>query len=335
MNYQVIIYSLLTFFLLLTCAKVSYTLNLVDLPNKRKIHSVPTAYTGGIAISLSLLFALQALDVFDKNLALILSIGFMISIVGFIDDKFGLNIGGKLSLQIIPVFYLIVFEKLSLNHIGDYDYFKLELGTFMMPFTLLCVLFLTNSFNYFDGMDGTLILTTTSVLAILYFLAPYDNFKIFLLIILIPISIFLLFNFSIFKLPKLFLGDSGSLYLGFIISFILIYLGSNNFVHPILLAWTVTIFVYEFLSLNIIRLKNRKNPFKAGKDHLHHLLFVKTKSTIFTNFYISLLNIIFFLIGYCSFLLVSSLASLILFIIFFIIYLILRNFFTKNILSQD
>lgn len=331
MNYHIIIYSLLIFFLLLTFAKISYILNLVDLPNKRKVHSIPTANTGGVAISVCLLFALQELDIFDKNLALILSIGFMISIVGFIDDKFGLNTGGKLSLQIIPIFYLIVFENLTLTHIGDYDYFKLELGTFMMPFTLLCVLFLTNSFNYFDGLDGTLIFTTTSVLAILYFLVPYENFQLFLIIILIPISIFLLFNFSFFKLPKLFLGDSGSLYLGFVISFILIYLGNKNFVHPVLLAWTISIFVYEFLSINIIRLKNRQNLFKAGKDHLHHLLFNRSKSILFTNFFMSLLNIIFFLIGYYSFILVDSLASLILFIIFFIIYLTIRIFFEKKV----
>ncbi len=331
MNYHVIIYSLLIFFLLLICAKISYILNLVDLPNKRKIHSIPTAYTGGVAISVCLLFALQELDFFDKNLALILSIGFMISIVGFIDDKFGLNTGGKLSLQIIPIFYLIVFENLTLNHIGDYNYFKLELGTFMMPFTLLCVLFLTNSFNYFDGLDGTLIFTTTSVLAILYFLAPYENFRLFLIMILIPMSIFLLFNFSFFKLPKLFLGDSGSLYLGFIISFILIYLGNKNFVHPILLAWTIAIFVYEFLSINIIRLKDRQNLFKAGKDHLHHLLFDRSKSILFTNFFMSLLNISFFLVGYYSFILVGSLASLILFIIFFIIYLTIRIFSAKKV----
>ena len=194
----------------------------------------------------------------------------------------------------------------------------------------MCIV-LTNSFNYFDGLDGTLIFTTTSVLAILYFLAPYENFQLFLIMILIPISIFLLFNFSFFKLPKLFLGDSGSLYLGFIISFILIYLGNKNFVHPILLAWTVSIFVYEFLSINIIRLKNRQNLFKAGKDHLHHLLFDRSKSTLFTNFFMSLLNIIFFLVGYYSFILVGSLASLILFIIFFIIYLTIRIFFEKKV----
>lgn len=325
MNYHIIIYCLLIFFLLLTCAKISYKLNLVDIPNKRKIHSIPTAYTGGIAISISLLFALQALNIFDKSLASILSISFLVSIIGLIDDKYNLNTGGKLSLQIIPIFYLIVFENLTLIHIGEYDYFKLDLGTFMVPFTLLSVLLLINSFNYFDGVDGTLSFTTISVIVILYFLIPNEVFRLFLKILIIPIVVFLCFNFSFLKLPKLFLGDSGSLLLGFIVSFILIYLASKNYVHPILLAWSIVIFIYEFLSLNIIRLKNKQNLFGAGQDHLHHILLQKTKSIFLTNFFISLINIILFVIGFLSCLLINPLTSLILFISLFIFYLIIRN----------
>ena len=246
------IYSLFCFFLFFLCAKISYRLNLVDLPNNRKIHSEPTAYTGGIVLSIILLFVIKISDIFDQNLASIISIGFLISLVGFIDDKYNLNTGGKLSLQIIPIFYLIVFENLSLNNLGDYNYFYIELGTFALPFTLLAVLFLTNSFNYFDGLDGTLSFTIISVFVILYFLSNNQNLNIYLLLLSLPISIFLCFNFSIFKLPKIFLGDSGSLLLGFIVSFLLIYIANQNIIHPILLAWSVVIFVYEFLSVNLI-----------------------------------------------------------------------------------
>ena len=328
---EIAIYSLSTFFLLFTCAKISYKLNLVDLPNKRKIHIKPAANTGGFAIIISLLFALQALDIFDKTLGLIISISFLISIVGLIDDKFNLNTGGKLSLQIIPIFYLIVFENLTLDHIGAYNHFILEIGSFTVPFTLLSVLFLTNAFNYFDGIDGTLSFTTISVLVILYFLVPDKNFQLFLIMILIPIIIFLCFNFSLLGLPKLFLGDSGSLLLGFIISFILIYLAKEKFIHPILLAWSIAIFVYEFFSINIIRLKNKQNPFKAGTDHLHHRLFEESRSIFLTNFLITLFNIILFIIGYLSFLFINELVSLILFVVFFIIFLILRNNTFKKI----
>jgi UDP-GlcNAc:undecaprenyl-phosphate/decaprenyl-phosphate GlcNAc-1-phosphate transferase len=340
MNITITIYLLISFVIFFLCGKISYKLNLVDVPNKRKIHLRATAYTGGIALSTILLSSIVLFDSFNPNLSMILSISFLISIVGFIDDKYDLNIGGKLSLQIIPIFYLIFFEKFSLTQIGNYGLFNLELGVFSIPFTFLSVLFLINAFNYFDGIDGMLSFTSISTLAILYFLAigqethfliSDQNSQFYLFIIAITIGIFLLFNFSILNLPKIFLGDSGSLLLGFIISFILIFFANQNFIHPILLAWSIAIFVYEFLSINIIRIKNKQEIFKPGQDHLHHVLLKKFKSIFLTNFLISLLNIILFLVGYFSFLLINQLASLIFFIIMFILFLYFRNKYSKNI----
>ena len=327
----IVAYSIISFLLLFFCGIISYKFNLVDLPDKRKKHSSPIAYTGGVAISVSLLCALQLFDVTGRDLNSIISIAFLVTIVGFIDDKYYLNAGGKLSLQIIPIFYLIIFENLNLAHIGDYDYFKLSLGSFSIPFSLLSVLFLINAFNYFDGIDGALGFASISVLCILYFLSPNENIKLFLITILIPICIFLCFNFSIFKLPKLFLGDSGSLLLGFIISFVLIYFANQKLAHPILLGWSVAIFVYEFLSINLIRIKNKKNPFRAGQDHLHHILIAKNNSIFLTNFSMIFTNIILFIIGYFSFIFFSPLVSLFLFALFFIIFFILRNtYFIKK-----
>ena len=339
MSITITIYFLLNVILIFVIGKISYFLKLVDIPSKRKIHTRPTAYTGGIAISLILLFAIIWFDTFDKSMSLILSSAFLISIVGFIDDKYTLNIGGKLSLQIIPIIYLIFFENLNLHQIGNYNFFYADLGTFSIPFTLLSLLFLINAFNYFDGIDGTLGFTTISVFAILYFLTLKHNdhflvnvlnVEIFLLSISIPIIVFLLFNFSCLNLPKLFLGDSGSLLLGFIVSFILIYFANQNFIHPILLAWSVVIFVYEFLAINTIRILKRKKIFQAGKDHLHHIFLEKTKSIFLTNLFICALNIVLFGIGYLGYLLLNELASLILFIVLFIIFFIFRNTYAKN-----
>ena len=334
MTNMMVIYSIISFLLFLICAKISYNLNFLDIPNKRKIHSRATAYTGGIIISIIYLISLQLFDLFfflNKNLNLIISIGFLISLVGLIDDKYNLNAGGKLSLQILPIFYLVVFENLSLNHIGDYGYFNLNLGAFVIPFTIICVLFLINAFNYFDGMDGTLSLVSISVFIILYFLVPEKNFQSFLIILIIPIVIFLSFNFSLFRLPKLFLGDNGSLLFGFLISFILIFINKQNFIHPILLAWTVAIFVYEFLSINIIRLKNNQDPFKAGQDHLHHLLLKKTNSIFKTNFLLVSINSLLFIIGYFGYLIFNPLASLLFFILLFFIFFIIRNKYSKKV----
>lgn len=322
---NIIIYSIINFFILFLVAKISYKLNFLDLPNKRSIHLNPTAFTGGIALCLIYVFAIFIFDFSSEKLNLILSIAFLVGIVGFIDDKFNLSVGGKLSLQIIPIIYLVVLENLRLNNIGDYNYFQLELNSFSIPFTLLAILFLINSFNYFDGLDGTLGCATISVISILIFLVPDKNTNLFLIIILLPILFFLCFNFSLFKLPKLFLGDSGSLLLGFIIAFTLIFFAIEKLVHPILLAFSISIFVYEFISINLIRLKNKKNLFTAGQDHLHHQLFKFTNSIFQTNLFVYFVNIILFMIGYMSFLLISPIVALILFIIFFIIYFILRN----------
>ena len=141
---------MLSLLLLFLSGKISYYLELVDVPVKRKIHSKATVYTGGITISFILVLSILLLETYNNYFNVILSIAFLISIIGLIDDKFNLNVGGKLSLQIIPIFYLIVFENLTLYQLGDYDYFKIELGAFKLPFTLICVLFLINSFNEFS-----------------------------------------------------------------------------------------------------------------------------------------------------------------------------------------
>ena len=107
MNNILTIYLLIIFFVIFIGTIFSYKLKLIDIPNKRKIHSKPTAYTGGLLISLIYLFSLQLFETFNIQLNLIISTSLMIAIVGFVDDKYHLNTGGKLSLQVLPVFYLI------------------------------------------------------------------------------------------------------------------------------------------------------------------------------------------------------------------------------------
>ena len=325
MKNDILIYCIISFLLLFLFSKVSYKLNLLDLPNKRKKHFKPTAYTGGIIISFIYVISILLFSINIQNLNSIIAVGFLVAIVGFIDDKYQLSINGKLSLQIIPIIYLITIENLSLIQIGNYNNYNFELNSFSMPFTLLAVLFLINAFNYFDGLDGTLTFTTISVIIILYYLSSDQHTKLFLITLLLPLLFFLCFNFSIFRLPKLFLGDSGSLLLGFIIAFTLIHIANQNMIHPILLAWSISIFVYEFISINLSRLYyNKKNIFKAGLDHLHHILIKRNKSLFFTNFLISTINIFLFVVGFISFQFVNSLLSLTLFIFFFLVFFLIR-----------
>ena len=325
MNTIIIIYFLLSLLLIFIVTKISYKLNLVDKPNIRKKHSKPTAFTGGLAISTAILLMYLSLNNLNNDLKLILSFAFLISVIGIADDIYDINTYTKFILQIIIVFFLLTIENLRLLSLGDYNYFTLKLNYFSAPITLISVLFLINSFNYVDGIDGTLGFLSISVLGILYFLIPDENLRFFLIIVFIPIFIFLFFNFSFFQLPKCFLGNSGSYALGFIISYLLIYLANKNIVHPILLAWSIVIFVYEFLAINFNRSIKKKNIFTAGNDHLHYILLNNTKSIFLTNFFTTSANLFLFLIGYLSYFFISSFISLILFILLYFIFHICRN----------
>ena len=137
MIYSVLIFLLINFLSLLLLTKIAFKLNLIDIPNERKIHNKPVPYIGGLSISICLLFSLILFPFFPNDLSIILSIAFLITLVGFIDDKFKLSAGNKLTLQIIPIFYLIFFERMILISIGDYNVFNLNLNTFAIPLSMV------------------------------------------------------------------------------------------------------------------------------------------------------------------------------------------------------
>ena len=121
---------------------------------------------------------------------------------------------------------------------------------------------LTNSFNYFDGIDG--LLSLNLIITFIYFLIiDYESVK-FIKSFICFLIIYLLFNLNFFKLfPKQFLGDSGSLSLGFLVSALLIIVTqSGKYIHPSIIIWPVAFVVYEFLTINILRLKLKQNIFK-------------------------------------------------------------------------
>ena len=115
MTIQLSIYFLFSFIVILIITKLSYKLNLVDFPNKRKIHKSPVAFTGGISLCVCI-FISNYMFIFDfKELNSILSMSTLIALIGLLDDKYNLNIGGKLSLLVIPIFYLVIFENIYLK----------------------------------------------------------------------------------------------------------------------------------------------------------------------------------------------------------------------------
>ena len=155
---------------------------------------------------------------------------------------------------------------IQINSLGNLFNKNLNLHFFSIPFSILCFLFLINSFNYFDGLDG--LLGSLTLISLIYFIHFAKDELIFILIsIMIYLIIFLLFNFGI--LTKQFMGDSGSLGLGFIVSFLATYLSQfETTLKPSFVIWPLAFFVYEFISINLIRIKIKKYIFKRFKLHI-------------------------------------------------------------------
>ena len=309
---------------------LSRYLKYFDKPNKRGIHRIPIINTGGLIIYLIFLTVISQAE-FNYNIELIVSIGFFVCLTGFIDDRINLNPSNKILLLIIPSIYLIL-EGISISDLGEYEYLGiLELGKFKIPFLLLAIGLLINATNYIDGIDGLLLIFFLSCL--IYYIFLIDDAKTISLLKFFVAASFL--NLILNLLPsknkfKVFSGDSGSLFIGFFVSFITIELYSRFNIHPAILIWPLWYPVYDFLFVSINRLINKKSIFKADNTHLHHILnnkFNGNRMLPLILFCLTNSSIIF--LGY-KISEISKLLSLSIFIIGFIFFTIMRFFLLKK-----
>jgi len=318
---QYIFLLILSSFLLLLTRVISVRLNLFDVPDNVKIHKDKVTNIAGLALipfSFFIIFYFEFNDIIIKTLYLFI----IVVLIGLIDDINNIKPIFKLLALFLPIYLFTVYVG-EVKTLGYYEYFNLNLGYFSLIFTVLCIFLLTNAFNYIDGIDG--LFATNVIITLIFFqFLTYETYNLFTSLSIF-LFVYLLFNINFLKVfPKQFIGDSGSLGLGFLISTLLIiYTQIENILHPSVVIWFVAFVVYEFLTINIIRIKLKKNIFKRDLNFIFNLLsknYSKTKSLIICNIlHISLCSISL-IIHYSK----IYLFSLILFFILFIFYLIFR-----------
>ena len=307
---------------------VSNKFNLFDHPNKNKVHLNKTPNIGGLAIIFSLFTSFIIYDYSsEKNIIFILSI--IIIIIGFVDDLINFNALSKLFLISIPVTIFVHYIS-NIETLGSFFGYNINLGNYGFIFTFMCMLLLINATNYMDGIDGLI-----SLLAIISFtgimlLIPVKEWSTLIPIICFLI-VFLFFNFGI--LPKQFLGDSGSLGIGFLLSsFAIYYTQVIKYINPTIIIWFLSFYVFEFLTINIIRLKNKKNPFEKDLNFIFNILqnkFGKFKTITLC----CLLNNYLFIHGFILNFFELYNYSILIFIIYFIIYLSFRIKYSEKTIN--
>ena len=333
-----ITYYLISIFLnlliILFLHKISFHIGLIDIPGKRKMHQGNIPVIGGISIYLSLIPFIFLIDFHPWILSIILS-SLVIVILGALDDSLQLGVTVRLISQLIASL-IVIGSGLQIVDIGEYSILEaINLENFGILLTIISVLGLINAFNFIDGIDGLssglFFVAVSSLLLFSFLIGNVNNFDLLLLLLLFT-SIFLFFNLGFIKNKKIFLGDSGSTLLGFIIAWLLIYYAHPEIrnIHPVLTLWCVTLPVFDLLAVVIRRLSKKINPLRPDRRHIHHLFLRKGYSQTVALIYILAFSIFSSAFGIAIFFIFGPLPCLLSYFIFFIFYLFFSIIFFRN-----
>ena len=296
-GYNVFIIILTTFLtsLILThlMIKISKNMNIMDIPNERSVHKKPTPLLGGIAIFLSFLFGFILFGNQNPLMISILIASFLILLLGIFDDIKPIKARYKFVIHILVALIVVFYGGLKLTHV---DIFSLSLNfKWMSPYiTILIIVGIINAVNLIDGLDGlcagisSIYFLTIGVIALI--LNKFNGLDIILSFIMLGSTLgFLVFNFPP---AKIFMGDTGSTFLGLMISVIML-LGFKTVTLTSLLIPLVLLIlpITDTLFAIIRRALNKKPIGQADKEHIHHQLLkhLSTRKTILVIYIVDLI----------------------------------------------
>ncbi|AOL35801.1 MULTISPECIES: glycosyltransferase family 4 protein [Geobacillus] len=252
--------------------RLALKIGAVDKPNSRKVHEQLMPRLGGLAIYISVLVGFWLCQPESPYKWHILLGSFVIIVVGFLDDLFELPAKAKLAGQVIAAL-IVIFGGVQMNFINLPFGGTLEFGVLSVPLTVLWIVAVTNAINLIDGLDGlaagvsTIALITISGMAVIM----GNWFVVAVGAIMIAATLgFLIYNFHP---AKIFMGDTGALFLGYMIS-VLSLLGFKNvtvisFIIPIIILGVPLSDTFFAIVRRII---NRQPISAPDKSHLHHCL---------------------------------------------------------------
>jgi UDP-GlcNAc:undecaprenyl-phosphate GlcNAc-1-phosphate transferase len=283
--------------------RIALRLNVVDMPGGRKIHERKTPLMGGLPIIIAFNAALFANMIPDKDMVVLLAGGLAVAAVSLVDDWREIPARFKLLVQILVVL-LMIHQGIVLDLFPIRELWGKGMN---MVFTILWIVGITNAMNFIDGMDGL----ATGVAAIIAFfmgIVAYQTGQPVMgwiaLALLGSCLGFLPYNFTRKRSASIFLGDTGSTFLGFILAALAVkgeWSSTSEIVSfsaPVLIFW-VLIFDMAYITVERI-LTGKVKTFRqwvdyVGKDHIHHRLYEllgdRRKAVLFIYFICATLGI--------------------------------------------
>jgi UDP-GlcNAc:undecaprenyl-phosphate/decaprenyl-phosphate GlcNAc-1-phosphate transferase len=255
-----------------------YRLGLVDHPDVRKHHAGAVPLTGGIGVFLTILCGTFLFGIEPYNYAM-LGIATLVFLVGVFDDYRHINPWVRLGIQFGAGIALATYGGIAITNVGNLLAMgDIPLLLLTVPLTALAVAGLSNAYNMIDGIDGLASSLIALPLLVLYGLALQAGHPAAdaLLLMLVPLAVFLLFNLGPNNrlLPKMFLGDGGSITLGFLVTASLVYFsqGEQALILPVTALWLVAVPLMDMLATMLRRAKHRVPLMEADRMHFHHTL---------------------------------------------------------------
>ena len=278
---------------------ISKIINLYDFPDKKlKFHKKKIPLIGGSILILNILFLILIefifrikIFVFFQSLNEIFSFFLILLsffILGFYDDKYKIKPSYKFFFSIlISLFYIVINNNILIKSfsLSIYEH-RIFLETFSVLFTVFCIIVLINSLNFFDGINGQLLIFFLLVFS--YLLLKTNRYEFYVFIIII-----ILFCLFMNLKNQMFLGDNGVYVLSVILITSIIYENNvyKNFAYADEIFFLLLLPGIDLIRLTFLRLIKKKNPFYGDRNHIHHLM-IKKYSLLITNTLLLLLSVL-------------------------------------------
>ena len=278
----------------------------LDQPDERKQHTVPMPRLGGIAIFLSFLFSAIIFVPIGHCTRGILAGGLVIFVTGLIDDIRGLTARQKFIGEVAACLTVIVVGKHHLVTLGDlFGFGEILLPVWLgVPFTVFAVVGVINAINLIDGLDG--LAGGVSLISLFaFFLFGYlANDLVAMLLSAAMIGGLLGFLKYNFYPARIFMGDAGSLTVGFLLGFLAVHSTQhpNSVVSPVVPLLILGVPIADTIWVMSRRVLNGESPFSPDRTHMHHRflnLGFEHRFTVVIIYGITTFWVVFSLIGMC------------------------------------
>ena len=274
--------------------KVANHVGALDIPNERKVHKVPIPRLGGLGIYMGFLLGYILFGTMSLRMNAILIGSFIIIVTGIVDDIKPIPAKVKFLFQIIAASVVAFYGKILLSDLSAFGFY-IEFGIFSYPITILFIVSIINCINLIDGLDGlaaglSSIYFVTIGIVIVGWMHTFDLDAVITFVMLGSTLGFLCHNFNP---AKIFMGDSGSMFLGYIIAVIAL-LGFKNVTLTTLLApiFLLAIPIMDTLFAILRRVINKKPIGEPDMQHLHHQLLnlnLSHRNTVLVIYFIDIL----------------------------------------------